>query len=76
MTALLNFAEEFEKKEFSLYSADSDKSLLRKIEMIGNQQSETLKRHIDKNLSSLKDQLQSTYTYISDNDLAICIIIY
>jgi len=61
--APLNFAEEFEKEGFKLYSADSDKSLLRKIEIIGDQQSETLKSRIDESLASLNYQLQSTYTY-------------
>ena len=58
-----HFAEEFEKNEvetFSLYPpvSGSNKSLLRNIEMIGEEQSETLRRHVNENLASLNHQLE------------------
>ena len=50
-----HFAEEYEKKSesFYLYPADINKPFLRSIEMINDDQSKKLKRHIKDSLASL-----------------------
>ena len=64
-----HFAEEYEKKSesFYLYPADINKPFLRSIEMINDDQSEKLKRHIEDSLASLTHHLQSRLAELCTN---------
>ena len=64
-----NFAEEYEKKSesFCLYPADINKPFLRSIEMINDDQSEKLKRHIEDSFNSLNHHLQSKLAELFTN---------
>lgn len=64
-----HYAEEYEKKleSFHLYPAEVDKATLRSIEMIGDEQSEKLKRRIDESLASLHHHLQTRLDDLCNN---------
>ena len=64
-----HYAEEYEKKSesFCLYPAKVDKPMLRSIEMIGDEQSENLKRRIDESLASLNHHLQTRLDELCNN---------
>ena len=66
-----NYAEEYGKisESFYLYPAKIDKPSLRNIEMIGEVQSENLKRHIEDHLASLSHHLQGKLDKICQHDI-------
>ena len=65
-----HFAEEYEKVEsFCMYPADIDKSLLRNIEILGDTQTEKLKRDIEESLASLCHHLQSRLDKLCQHDV-------